>query len=302
MSTPFLFVLAIYIFIVLGFVAKRFFKEKIDDKTLVVLSVYFFQPFLALWGILKKPIDTELLLAPLLFFFISIFIIAINIFLAKTLFKDLQERSIFTVASVIGNTGNLGIPLGIALFGEGSVAYTTLINLANVIIVYTFGVFFYSRGNFDVATSIKNIFKLPVLWFTLLAITLNLLHYQPPAPLEKSLQMGAYTSMVIQLIIFGIYLYSVKLRHINAVLLSSITIVKFFIVPAVAWAVLMVLPIEEYTKKILFMELIMPLAVANVNLAALYECKPIQVTAAVFITSLLFLSLIFFYIPIMQSF
>lgn len=302
MSTPFIFVLAIYIFIVLGYLAKLFFKEKIDDKTLVLFSVYFFQPFLALWGILQKPIDLNLALAPLLFFFISSFIIGINIFLARALFKEPQERSIFTVASVIGNTGNLGVPLGIALFGEESVAYTTLINLANVIIVYTFGVFFYSRGRFDITTSIKNIFKLPMLWFTLLAIALNLAHVKLPMPIDKSLQMGAYTSMVIQLIIFGTYLYSVKLRHLQLGLIASIAVVKFFIVPIIAWIVLVLLPIEEYTKKILFMELIMPLAVANVNLAALYECKPIQVTAAVFITSLLFLGLIFFYIPILQHF
>ncbi|BCD60633.1 MULTISPECIES: AEC family transporter [unclassified Nitratiruptor] len=291
---------AIYIFILLGYFAKYFFKEKIHDKTLVIFSVYIFQPFLALWGILQKPIDFDLAMAPVLFFTISLGIIFFNTLLAKKLFQSLQDRSIFTVASVIGNTGNLGVPLGIAIFGEASVPYTTLINLANVIIVYTFGVYFYSRGNFSVKDSILNIIKLPVLWFTLLAIILNLLHYQPSPSIDKSLQMGAYTSMVVQLLIFGIYLYSVHLKAIDAKLIGSIALIKFVFIPLIAFLILSSLSIEPFTKAVLFMELMMPLAVANVNLAALYECKPTQVTAAVFVTSLLFLLLIFFYLPLLH--
>jgi predicted permease len=46
-------------------------------------------------------------------------------------------------------------------------------------------------------------------------------------------------------------------------------------------------------KKIIFVELMMPLAVANVNLASLYECKPKVVTALVMVTSVLFLGIVF---------
>jgi hypothetical protein len=46
-------------------------------------------------------------------------------------------------------------------------------------------------------------------------------------------------------------------------------------------------------KGIIFIELLMPLAVANVNLASLYECNPRVVTALVFVSSLLFLGVIF---------
>jgi predicted permease len=46
-------------------------------------------------------------------------------------------------------------------------------------------------------------------------------------------------------------------------------------------------------KGIIFIELMMPLAVANVNLASLYDCKPRVVTALVFLSSILFLGIIF---------
>jgi len=40
--------------------------------------------------------------------------------------------------------------------------------------------------------------------------------------------------------------------------------------------------------------LFMPLAVANVNLGSLYDCRPKDITALIFISSLLFLGLSFF--------
>jgi len=51
-------VIGIYIFIVLGFLAKKQFK--IDGKTLVILSTYYLQPFLTLWGILLMPLNKDL--------------------------------------------------------------------------------------------------------------------------------------------------------------------------------------------------------------------------------------------------
>jgi len=44
-------------------------------------------------------------------------------------------------------------------------------------------------------------------------------------------------------------------------------------------------------KGILFLELIVPLAVANVNLASPYNCSPRSVTVQVFVTSVLFLGI-----------
>jgi len=53
-------------------------------------------------------------------------------------------------------------------------------------------------------------------------------------------------------------------------------------------------------KGVIFIELLMPLAVANVNLSSLYECKPKIVTALVFISSFLFLGIIFLGVEVLK--
>ncbi|HHH72956.1 MAG TPA: transporter [Sulfuricurvum sp.] len=293
MNSAIVSVLGIYLFIGVGYLAKRSFKAQIDERTITLLSVYFLQIFLTFWGLLKRPIDLSLVTAPALYIGITLSLVALTMLLSRRMFDDAKERSIATVAALIGNTGNLGIPLGIALFGEASVPYTTIINLANVFFVYTFGVYFYSRGNFSVRDSLKNIVRLPVIWAALIAITLNLSGYTPSGTVEKTLTMGAYASMVMQLVLFGIYLYDTKLTQLNRLLIGWVSGMKFIIVPALTYGVLSLTDLAPMVKGILFMEMLMPLAVANVNLGSLYDCRPKAITALVFITSLLFLGIIF---------
>lgn len=293
MNSAIVSVLGIYLFIGVGYLAKRSFKTQIDARTITLLSIYFLQIFLTFWGLLKQPIDATLIATPLLYIGITLSLLTVTMLLSRLMFADVKERSIATVAALIGNTGNLGIPLGIALWGEQSVPYTTIINLANVFFVYTFGVYYYSRGNFNIRDSLLNIVKLPVLWAALIAISLNLWGYRPSGTVEKTLMMGAYASMVMQLVLFGIYLYDTKLARLNRLLIGWVSGMKFIIVPAVTLGVLALTDFDPMIKGILFMEMLMPLAVANVNLGSLYDCRPKDITALVFITSLLFLGILF---------
>ena len=286
-------ILGIYIFILVGYFAKRQFKKQMDERTITLLSVYFLQIFLTFWGLLKRPIDTTLFMTPMIYLAVVFVALLLMFLLLKRLFSDQKERSIATVAALIGNTGNLGIPLGIAIFGEDSIPYTTVINLANVFFVYTVGVYFYSRGNFSVRDSLLNILKLPVIWAAIIAITLNLIGYVPSESVEKTLMMGAYASMTIQLVLFGIYLYGVKVRELSFRLTAWSVGVKFLLLPLIAFFIIRYTNLPTLVKGVLFMELMMPLAVSNVNLAALYECRPRETTAQVFISSILFLGIIF---------
>jgi len=294
----FLSVGGIYLFIMLGFFAKLRFKTELHEKTLVLFSIYFLQPVLVFWGLTLRPIDFSVIEAPLLFLSVTGIALAISMLLSRMLFAGRKERSIATVASIVGNTGNLGIPLGIALFGEQSVIYTSIINMANVFLVNTVGVYFYSRGNFDMRESLHNIFRLPPIWAGFAALWWNYLGLHVPSDLQISLRMGAYATMVLQLAIFGMYLYSVEIRRIDWKLFSFVTAMKFAVIPLMALALLYLWHVDATLYNVVLLELVVPLAVTNVNLAALYDCKPTVVTFLVFSSSLIFLLYIFLVLPL----
>lgn len=284
----------------MGYLAKRSFKDQIDDKTITLINVYFLQVFLTFWGLLIRPIDISLLYAPSIYFVIVLIIVIISAFTAKLLFENKKEYSIATVAAIIGNTGNLGIPINIAIFGEESIPYTTVVNLVNVFVVYTIGVYYYSRGTYDVKTSLKNIIKLPILWAAIVAILLSVYQVQIHSSIMNMLMMGAYASMTMQLFLFGIYLYGTKIKEISKRLLLWVMTLKFIVLPLTAFSILVFVDLEPMVKGIVFIELMMPLAVANVNMASLYDCKPRLVTALVFVSSVLFLGIIFIAVELLE--
>jgi len=284
----------------MGYLSKVSFKDKIDDKTITLLNVYFLQVFLTFWGLLVRPVDITLLYAPSVYLGIVAVVVVISALFAKFLFENKKEYSIATVAAIIGNTGNLGIPLNIAIFGEESIPYTTVVNLVNVFVVYTIGVFYYSRGSYDTKTSLLNIVKLPILWAAVLAIILSVNDYKPSEAVMNTLMMGAYASMTMQLFLFGIYLYGTKIKLISKRLIIWVLSFKFLILPVVAFIALSFINLVPMIKGIIFIELLMPLAVANVNLASLYDCQPRVVTALVFISSFLFLGIIFIGVEVLK--
>ena len=302
MGLLFFSILGIYIFILIGYIAKMSFKEQMDDKTITLINVYFLQVFLTFWGLLIRPIDITLLYAPSVYLLIVTIVIIISALVAKFLFEDKKEYSIATVAAIIGNTGNLGIPINIAIFGEESIPYTTIVNLVNVFVVYTIGVFYYSRGSFNTQTSLKNILKIPILWAAIVAILLSIYGYKPSGIILNTLMMGAYASMTMQLFLFGMYLYGTKIKEINKTLLVWIITFKFILLPAITFLVLINIQLDSMIKGVIFIELIMPLAIANVNLASLYDCKPKVVTALVFFSSFIFLGVVFVAVEMLKYF
>ena len=139
-------ILSIYAFIFLGFMAKRMLKEEMNEKGMILLSIYFLQPMLSFWGLSSRPTEFSLLEAPFWYLTISLICVLISSLIAFIFFKeDIKEKSIITICVIIGNTGNLGIPLGIALFGDASILYMSMINITNVFIVYTLGAVSYTH-------------------------------------------------------------------------------------------------------------------------------------------------------------
>ncbi len=295
-------ILSIYIFIIMGYIAKKTFKDDINEKTLILLSLYFLQPLLTFWGLTRANIDYNLILSPALYVVIITITLILLIFTAPLFFKDSKDRSIFIAASLIGNTGNLGIPLGIALFGEASVPYTSIVNIANIFFIYTVGIYFYAKDQYSLRQSINSMIKIPILWFAILALGYNYLELPINIQIDKILQMGAYATIVVQLIIFGVYLASTKLSENNQSLAFSVSLVKLIILPLIGLIVIILSGLDSFVASVLMLSLIVPLAVNNVNISALYDCKPYSVTAAVLISTVLFLFVFYFDLMVIEYF
>jgi len=293
MITTLLSILFVYVFIVLGYMAKYIFKDDISTKTLTLISVYFLQPFVTVWGFSTARLYTEHIYVPLLYLSIILMLLIPTVLLSKLIFTDIKERAIFSIAGFVGNTGNIGIPLGIALFGEQSVIYTTLINIANVLIVYIIGVYIYSRSSFSIKDSLFNIIKIPIIPASIVAILINIYSIPLSTQIQEFLKMGAYAGIVLQLFLLGTFLQGIRPKELSNKLLLGTLGQKFIIIPFSTMIILSFTNLPLFVQGIIFMEMMVPLAVANINLASLYDCKPKDVTSLILLSTLIFIPILF---------
>jgi predicted permease len=293
MSSLFTSILFIYAFISLGYLSKKIFKDDINTKTLTVLSVYFMQPFVTVWGFSTAKLHSEHFTIPLVYLGITLLLLIPTALIARGVFADKKERAIFSIAGFVGNTGNIGIPLGLAIFGEQSVIYTTLINIANVFVVYILGVYIYSRGSFGIGRSLLNIIKIPIIPASIIAILINIYNIPLSIEIREFFKMGAYGGIMIQLFLLGTFLYGLKLHEISKKLLLGALSQKFIFVPLATILILSFTDIPHFVQAIILMEMMTPLAVANINLSSLYDCRPRDVSTLIFLSTLLFIPVLF---------
>ncbi len=286
-------IIFVYVFIVLGYMAKRIFKEDMSTKTLTLMSVYFLQPFVTIWGFSTAKLHSEHIYVPLIYLAIILALLIPSILLGKLIFSDPKERAIFSIAGFVGNTGNIGIPLGIALFGEQSVIYTTLINIANVFVVYIIGVYLYSRGSFSIKDSLFNIVKIPIIPASVVAILINIYDVPLSSQIQEFFKMGAYAGIVLQLFLLGTFLQGIRIKELHPKLFIGTMSQKFIIIPLATAFILSLTDLSLFVQGVIFMEMMVPLAVANINLASLYDCKPKDVTSLILLSTLIFIPLLF---------
>ena len=286
-------IIFVYIFIFLGYLAKRIFKEEMNSKTLTLFSVYFLQAFVTIWGFSTARLSIEHALVPLYYIGIISLLLLPTLLFSKKFIKNPKERAIVSIAGFVGNTGNIGIPLGIALFGMESVIYTTLINIANVFVVYILGVYIYSRGTFSIKQSLFNIVKIPIIPASAFAIILNLSQVEIIPQIQELFKMGAYAGIVLQLFLLGTFLYGIKLTALKKSLFFTVMTQKFILIPLATAFILSFTDLSLFVQGVILMEMMVPLAVANINLASLYDCKPKDVTTLIMLSTLIFIPVLF---------
>jgi predicted permease len=93
MLTTLLSIIFVYVFILLGYMAKRIFKEEMNSKTLTLMSVYFLQPFVTVWGFSTARLHSEHLYVPLLYLAIIFTLLIPTVLLGKLIFTDMKTNT-----------------------------------------------------------------------------------------------------------------------------------------------------------------------------------------------------------------
>jgi len=114
--------------------------------------------------------------------------------------------------------------------------------------------------------------------------------------------MGAYSGIVLQLFLLGTFLYGIKIYQLHPKLFLGTLSQKFLFVPLLSALILSLTGLPPFVQAVILMEMMTPLAVANINLASLYDCRPQDVTTLILLSTLLFIPVLLVLIYIVNHF
>lgn len=285
----------LYALIALGFVAGRVLHAQKD--TVASLLLYVLSPFVVFHGVFTTPANTSMLSLPLLFFVVCCGLSLAWNTVGTRIWQD-STRGIFAYTSATGNTGYFGIPVAIALFGEGVLGIMVLSILGFVLFENTLGFYFTARGNYSMHESLRRLLCLPTVYAFVLALVAQALHI-PASEGYTALagnMRGAFS--VLGMMIIGMGIADMRSVKLDYVFFGLCFLAKFIVWPLVALGIIYIDAsyLHVYTQQIHHVILLLsitPLAANTVVLATALKAQPEKAALAVLLSTLFAL----FFIP-----
>src|SRR5690606_25652701 len=210
------------------------------------------------------------------------------------------SANVIPLAVGTGNTGYLGVPVALLLFGEQGLSIYILCMLGTTLYENSVGFYLAARGRYQVRDCLRKVARLPSLYAFFLAVALNLGDVDIPAifePLFDNLR-GAYS--IFGMMIIGMSILSFRGLAGNLRFTALAFFGKFVIWPLVAllfWWLdshgPQIYDIEVYQA--IFLISITPIAANTLFIASLLSRAPGQVACRSFQSTLVAQ----FYIPLM---
>lgn len=192
------------------------------------------------------------------------------------------------VAHVVGNTGNLGLPLCLLAFGEEGLAYAMAYFAVQCLLMFSVGDAIYA-GRF----SFSSLFGSPILAAVIAGVGVRVIDAPMPAILMDTTGLLSGLVIPIMLITLGVSLASLRVHQLSSALFWSL--VRTGVAIIVGFSVATAFQLEGVARGVLIIEATMPVAVFNFLLAHKHGRDSSEVSGLILIThlaSLLYLPII----------
>ena len=164
------------------------------------------------------------------------------------------------------NSGNMSFPLSLLAFGDEGLAIAVIYYVAISLMVYSLGIYIAKgEGGF------KEIFRLPLIYATVVGLALNFTDVAVPKPILSTLDMLGAATIPLMLISLGYHLHS---THITSFAISSSgTLIRILGGAMLGYSATVLFGIEGLEQKIIILSSSMPSAVINFIVSYRYKLQ-----------------------------
>lgn len=198
------------VMIVAGLGALLASRMRIDQVTVSRLTMYLLIPALVLDVILRTPVRAaeagQLALA-----FVLVMGLSLGLGALAGLGRPAAERRSLSAASGIWNSGNMGLPIALFVFGDSGFDRATVVFLVSIVAMYIVGPAIYGSASksgqrYGVADILRSVFRLPTVWVALIAVALRVLNVPLPQGVTRGVALLAEATLPLVLLSLGLQL------------------------------------------------------------------------------------------------
>lgn len=210
---------------------------------------------------------------------------------AVALLKIARKDWRLCITHVVGNTGNLGLPVCFLAFGDEGLAYAMTFFAVQCLLLFSVGEIIIS-GTLD----FHRIVRSPILHSVWLGVVVRMLDVQLPQVALQTLQLLGQIVIPLMLITLG-----VSLAGMRAAQLSSTVVwagVRTLVALSIGVGVANLLGLTGVARGVLIIETVVPVAVFNYLLAIKYGRDSSEVSGLILVTHLMAIA----YLPVVLAF
>lgn len=196
---------------------------------------------------------------------LAVMCIGIWFFMKK--FRDVWEKPVLVVLSVMPNAGFVGLPIIQAVYGELGVLYLAAFLVGFNLVLWTVGVFLFTGVNLR---SLKNVIN-PGFISAVVGTGLFVMKIALPTPLLSTVnQLGSLTTP-LSMLLLGARLSQVRIKRLARPRLWIACAIKLLVVPMIALVVMRALKADALMTGVMVLAMAMPAASAAQMFAEKYD-------------------------------
>lgn len=181
------------------------------------------------------------------------------------------------IAYVVGNTGNLGLPVCFLAFGEEGLAYAMTFFAVQCVLLFSLG-----DAILAGSASIIRVLRSPIIHAIWLGTLVRYLGWQPPEVVMQSTELLGQIVIPIMLVTLGVSLASMRAATLHITILWSM--VRTGLAMIIGFGVAELMGLEGVARGVLIIETVVPVAVFNYLLAVKHDRDASEVSGMILVT------------------
>lgn len=181
------------------------------------------------------------------------------------------------ISYVVGNTGNLGLPVCFFAFGEEGLAYAMTFFSIQCILLFSLGDAIYAGS-----INFQRMLRSPILHAIWVGVVVRLLDWQPPELIMNSASLLGQIVIPLMLITLGVSLAGMRASMLHMTVFWSF--IRTAMAIAIGFSVAELLGLEGIARGVLIIETVVPVAVFNYLLAIKHGRDSSEVSGMILVT------------------